>query len=123
MSATLDWQGDQAVEALTLAAAQGLVDAAQYLAEKHRAAVGQSAPPASRPGQYPRRRTGRLQRSVKVSPASASEARRTKRVAITYDQGVAPHAQLLADRKGIEDTVERHRGELLAIIARGGSQA
>lgn len=120
MGATLDWQGDQAADAIALAAAQGLVDAARFLAEQHRQALGQAAPPASRPGEYPRRRTGRLQRSVTVSPATAAEAKRTKRVGIAYDQGKAPHAQYLEDRKGIEDTVEQHKGELLAIIAGGG---
>lgn len=60
---------------------------ARAVANEHKKRLSVPYPPASRPGQYPRRRTGNLRRSTVVWPGGTGRVaavRATKQVAVGY---------------------------------------
>lgn len=108
-----------AYAALRLRTGETLLAVATAVAREHRSRLGVQNPPpdyleSSRPGEYPRRRTGRGQRSVTVEPAIAEEAGERGYVDVGHEQD-AWYMQWLADRaqrRGLADTLADMRGEL-----------
>lgn len=87
--------------------AEQLMRLAKRIAEKHQENLGTLYPPASKPGQYPRKRTGNLQRSTVVRPRTVREIERTGQVQIGYLQrayyGVILEYDM--DRTRLADTI------------------
>lgn len=73
--------------------------------------LGKPFPPASKPGQYPRKRTGRLQKSIKKSRKGA-----TLTIGVT-----APYARELTEkgRKLTADVVLDNPEKVMNLIAEG----
>jgi len=76
--------------------------------------LGTPYPPASVPGQYPRKRTGNLQRSVIIWPATVRGVLNTRprRIALWYDPR-AWYGYLLIQRgrRGPDDTLRKMRSQ------------
>ncbi len=57
---------------------------ARAVVNEHKKRISRQYPPASRPGQYPARRTGNLRRSTVVRPISRATVQRTKAVSVGF---------------------------------------
>jgi hypothetical protein len=70
-------------------------------------ALGRSYPPASRPGEFPARRTGNLQSAVMYEPANVEAAGRQRRVRVGYAARAWYGAilELKRGRKGLRDVL------------------
>ena len=76
-------------------------------------------PPASRPGQYPRRRTGRLRLGVIIWPKTVRGVLNTRprRIALWYDPEVFYGYILIASgRKGPDDTMRKLKSRFDKIL-------
>lgn len=103
------------------AAARRLLAVAHAFQAEHRQRVGVQNPfpyhDSSRPGEYPRRRTGQGQAGVIVEPESEGQVAKQLFVDVGYSEDV-PYMQLLVDRAqrlGLETTLEEIRPRLEAI--------
>lgn len=101
------------------AAARRLLAVAEAFAAEHRQRIGVQNPfpyhDSSRPGEYPRRRTG--QAGVAIEPDAEAAVMRQLYVDVGYAEEVY-YMQMLADRAqrlGLEDTLEAVRPRLEAI--------
>jgi len=100
-----------------------LAAAAAELVSEHQRRIGVMNPrpylDSSRPGEYPRKRTGFGQANVFYLPASPAEIAEAGHVDVGYGEN-AFYMQALVDnqgRLGIEDTLEEMRPRLEAIVA------
>lgn len=69
-------------------------------------------PPASVPGQYPRRRTGKLRQGVIIWPATVRGVLNTRprRIALWYDPSVFyGYILIMRGRRGPDDTLRKMR--------------
>lgn len=82
------------------------LDIAEVLRRHQREVLGESYPPASRPGQPPRKRSGRLQReaTVKANPSTST---------VSFDSTAVPYARYLKATRPWQDlTLARARPEI-----------
>jgi hypothetical protein len=100
-----------------------LAAAAAELVSEHQRRIGIANPrpylDSSRPGEYPRKRTGFGQANVFYLPKSPAEIAAAGHVDVGYGEN-AFYMQALVDnqgRLGIEDTLEEMRPRLEAIVA------
>lgn len=97
---------------------EALISFASSIVEKHKSNIGKQYPPASLPGEYPARRSGRLQRSVYFKPRTADSIRDNGLIKIGYKRGgskpdPAFYSQILAarGRLGLADTADSQTSE------------
>lgn len=110
-----DWRGDKAVREVQEKAAKLVLAAAAELASEHQADLGKQYPPASRPGEFPARRTGNLQSAVSWEPQTvAGVIAKRFEVRVGYRRK-ADYIRWLAkrDRKWLIDTAKRILDRLL----------
>lgn len=90
--------------------------AAQLVKSRDQVALARAFPPASRRGEYAKRRSGRLMQSSDFGPKSMEEIARVQRV---YFFRRARHDKYLVakGRLSVQDTVERLRGQLATMFA------
>lgn len=89
---------------------------ARAVANAHKQALATPYPPSSKPGQYPRRRTGNLKRSTVVRPISVSEIQRTGKVSVGFLDR-AYYGEILEyemGRTGLGATIEKIIGSRVA---------
>jgi hypothetical protein len=117
----MPWYGEERKAAIRRTLGARLLAALQAVQARHRQNVGRQYPPASRPGQYPARRSGTLQAAVDFEPGTVDELATTLNGTVYYRPS-APYSKRLAasGRLSIKDTVRAMRGELRAIVEGGG---
>lgn len=73
---------------------------------------------SSKPGEYPRKRTGFLQDSVAYSPTAISEITKTLDIRVGYDANAfyGPILEVMRKRLGLVKTLEDLKNQLGAII-------
>jgi len=73
----LDWNGDEAAQAAKEEAARRILRSMVYYLKAHKRRLGVSNPApyedSSRPGEYPRKRTGNLIANVTFAPSTVQE--------------------------------------------------
>lgn len=96
------------------------------LKQAHKKNLSRRGPPASRPGQYPRKVTGSLQRGIFCDPESSARIANSRRKTITIGYGTkaasrgkrpdiyGPHLVGAMLRKGIANTLSANRNKILA---------
>jgi len=85
-----------------------LLAAAVFFANQHQQRLGaKTAPPASRPGEYPAKRTGFLQASVLWDPISPIEVEQTLRIRAGYlaNAFYGPILEFQKQRLGLRKTL------------------
>lgn len=105
-------------EQAELLAGQLLIAAAITLQSAYKQKVSQSYPPASKPGQYPRWRTGTGREATGYEPEAPDEAGRAGAVRIGWSKS-GDHMGILEyfrGRKGLRDVGRELRGQLQAIL-------
>ncbi len=117
----MPWYGEERAKARRMVLAGQVKAMLELVRDRHRANLAKAFPPASKSGEYPRRRTGRLLRAVDYAPKSVAELAAGLVGTVFYDGG-APYAKHLSarGRRSIRDTVRAMRGELAALAARAG---
>jgi hypothetical protein len=112
----MPWYGEQEKRRINLLVARKMIAAAEVLRDRHRDDLGVGYPPASRPGEFPHRRTGRMQLSVTVTPSVPEQVVETRTVQVSYHPDVARYAATLkaSGRLEIADTAARVRPEMAA---------
>lgn len=97
---------------------EALVSFASQLTEQHKKNIGRQGPPASVPGEYPARRSGRLQRSVYFKPRTADSISDNGVIKIGYKRSgkrpdPAVYSEILAarGRLGLADTADSMANE------------
>ena len=89
-----------------------LLQFASQIVEKHKQNIKVDYPPASLPGEYPARRSGKLQRSVYYKPRTAESLEDNSRIKIGYKSQGKPdpafYSKILAGRGrlGLADTAD-----------------
>lgn len=63
----LAWHGEELKQRLMTDVQRRMVAAESLAVQAYQAAVGRPYPPASQPGEFPRRRTGRLQTGIRAN--------------------------------------------------------
>lgn len=118
---TLEWNGDEAIQAMREAIAEKLLKAAVVTQTEHMKRLDvQNPPPYKTPakiGEWPRKRTGFGQSHIFIEPRSKSEIARTLTVRIGY--GVSAfYLAILKDKgwKGLTDTLDAIRPQIRAIL-------
>lgn len=96
--------------------ANRLAAAAIFYIGQHQARLNRAFPPASRPGQYPAKRTGFGQKSVRMVPFQISEIERTLVIQVGYDAlaPYMPRLEVLYARLGLQNTL----AELVPLLER-----
>ncbi len=109
---SLNWFGEQAEAELRKAAANGLIRAATMFENQMSQRVSTPNPPpykdSSKPGEYPRLRTGEGQRALTRLPTEFGEVMRVLRVQVGFVAGKA-HLLILEmkrGRLGLQKTLE-----------------
>lgn len=124
MAATLKWHGEKAKRAYKTEAAERLLAALKELQKLAKEAFGKAYPPASKPGQYPRKRTGNLVRNLIIVPNTAAEiVRRQLHAGLGYGRR-APYGKILEDhraRLGLKEIVKRNKKVLAAALSGKGA--
>ena len=124
MTAKLKWKGARAKKNYRTLAAERLLNAMKKLQKLAKQEFGTHYPPASKPGQFPRRRTGNLVRSIVIAPNTVGEiVRRQLSVGLGYGPR-APYGKILEDyrkRLGLAEIVRRHRALLVAALGEPAS--
>ena len=119
MTAKLKWHGEKVKKGVRTLAAERLLNATKKLQKLARQAFGEHYPPASVPGQFPKRRTGNLVRSIQIIPDNVSEiVRRQLSVGLGYGPR-APYGPILEDyrkRLGLAEVVRKNRALLVAAL-------
>jgi len=104
--------------------ARELIAIGKAIRDQHKRNLGRQYPPASRPGQYPARRTGSLKNGIFFDPEKLSRISRNgnARITIGYSNKNAkpqknpywygPHLVNNRGRKGIVDTMAENMGLL-----------
>lgn len=99
-----------------------LAQAAIFFANTHAARLGRPNPTPhdnpSIPGEYPKKRTGFLQKSVGIEPTDRAEIRKQLLVKIGYDASAfyGPRLEIVMMRLGLARTLDDTRTRLSAII-------
>ena len=113
-------------EEAEMRSAQILLEIGRNLRQAHKQNLSRPYPPASIPGQYPRKRTGSLQRGIYCDPESGQRIANSRRKTITIGYGIkdrkanktphlyGPHLVNNMARKGIRNTVYANRTAILA---------
>jgi hypothetical protein len=89
-----------------------LLQFASQIVEKHKQNINVKYPPASLPGEYPARRSGKLQRSVYYKPRTPESLEDNSRIKIGYKSQGKPdpafYSKILAGRGrlGLADTAD-----------------
>jgi hypothetical protein len=115
------WNGDAAYRAIEDGAAKGLLAAGVLFFNTHTLRVSRPNPPphadSSKPGEYPRLRTGLGQRALRMVPTTVAEVARSGKVTLGYAKG--DHhlliLELARDRLGLARTLEDLRPQLAAL--------
>lgn len=119
MAAILKWNGAKAKEAYRAEAAERLLGAATFLQQKLRAELNVAYPPASKPGEFPRRRTGNLREQILVVPDTAKGVLRAGlRAKLGYGKK-ARYGGTLENRLrrlGLRAILNKYRGALPAKV-------
>jgi hypothetical protein len=118
----LRWNGKAAVAKVRRVAAEYVFDAALLAQQELMDALDVPYPPASRPGEFPRRRTGNLRMSVEVFPKSVRQVMRTGSVTIRYG-AKGFYGNILVEklgRKGPADVVARALARKLSVVKDAG---
>lgn len=106
--------------------AKRLAAAAIFFVTHHQQRVGVPNPSPftnpSRPGEYPRKRTGFGQKSVIMVPTDPNEIARTLKVTVGYARAAfyMPHLEFVMARLGLQNTLNDLEPQLRAIL---GSKA
>jgi hypothetical protein len=114
-------------EEAEMKSAQILLEIGRNLRQAHKQNLSTKYPPASKPGEYPRRRSGSLQRGIYCDPESGQRIANSRRKTITIGYGIkdrtspnkaphlyGPHLVNNMARKGIIDTFLANRTAILA---------
>jgi|LakMenE18May11ns_1017448.scaffolds.fasta_scaffold9854823_2 hypothetical protein len=113
-------------EEAEMRSAQILLEIGRNLRQAHKQKLSTKYPPASRPGEYPRRRSGSLQRGIYCDPESGQRIANSRRKTITIGYGIkdrkayktphlyGPHLVNNMARKGIINTFYANRTAILA---------
>lgn len=98
--------------------------AAVYLASQHQQKLGKSNPAPhnkpSKPGEYPRKRTGFLQKSVGWSPGNVLAVKTAKKIQIGYDANAfyGPVLEIMQKRLGLLKTFTDLLPQLSVIVSK-----
>jgi hypothetical protein len=111
IEATLTWHGEQILSGIETISWERLLRAAQFLHQQLQETVGIPYPPASRPGEPPRRRTGKGQRSIVLVPDKA-----TGTIWVGTTRGAQYMMSLDTTRPWIEITIRKNRAPMQAIL-------
>jgi hypothetical protein len=113
-------------EEAEMRSAQILLEIGRNLRQAHKQKLSTKYPPASRRGEYPRRRSGSLQRGIYCDPESGQRIANSRRKTITIGYGIkdrkayktphlyGPHLVNNMARKGIRNTFYANRTAILA---------
>ena len=113
-------------EEAEMRSAQILLEIGRNLRQAHKQNLSTKYPPASRLGEYPRRRSGSLQRGIYCDPESGQRIANSRRKTITIGYGIkdrkgnktphlyGPHLVNNMARKGIINTFRSKRTMILA---------
>ena len=108
-------------EEAEMKSAQILLEIGRNLRQAHKQNLSRPYPPASKVGQYPRKRTGSLQRGIYCDPESGQRIANSRRKTITIGYGIkdrkanktphlyGPHLVNNMARKGIINTFYANR--------------
>lgn len=127
--ARLEWHGEQVKDRLRLEAAKRVLAATVFYQSAHRGLLNKSNPrpykDSSKPGEYPRARTGHLRGSVLYVPTSLAEVAKALRTACGY--GKATHygffLEFVQRRLGLLETLKRTRSQLAVYAVTGELRA
>ena len=112
-------------EAAEMKSAQILLEIGRNLRQAHKQNLSKKYPPASRPGEYPRRRSGSLQRGIYCNPESSDRIAKSRSKSVTIGYGMkaskqgkkpylyGPHLVNNMERKGIRNTFYSKRTMIL----------
>jgi hypothetical protein len=115
------WHGEAAKQRWRDEMAKRLIACAITLQSEHTGDLSTSYPPASAPGQYPRRRTGNLQSSVSYEPTSVAEVAKRLEVRVGYQRRANYIVWLIGSgRLALHATLNRIRSQLQAMLGPGG---
>ena len=114
---SVQWNGN-AIHEIEDASAKGLLRAAVYVQTHLMQRLNKPYPPASKPGQYPAKRTGHGQAGVLYEPESIDEVARRQAVKIGYVENVFYMGILEAfkERLGLVKTM-KDLGDQIDILA------
>jgi hypothetical protein len=113
-------------EEAEMRSAQILLQIGRNLRQAHKKNLTTPYPRASKPGEYPRKRTGSLQRGIYCDPESGQRIANSRRKTITIGYGIkdrkayktphlyGPHLVNNMARKGIINTFYANRTAILA---------
>jgi hypothetical protein len=120
--ATLRWRGDKAKRAWRLAAAQRLHNAAVYFVKEAEKLLSNPYPPASRRGQYPRKRSGVGSKGVVFRPATVPGIYRTLRWTAGWSREAwyMHRLEKKLGRLGLRAAARRLRRQLANVLAGRG---
>lgn len=111
----MEWHGERAKQDIRGMLGAQLVVAAQLLRSRHQVALAKAYPPASRPGEFPRRRTGRLMAGVDFEPRTAEECADTQGIRVFNDTPYERHL-LKSGRLGVQDTWAKVRNQVAVMM-------
>jgi len=104
--------------------ARRLVACAVFFVGQHQIRLNKSNPAPhttpSRPGEYPRKRTGFGQKSVKLATTDLGDITRTLTVTVGYDAlaPYMPHLEIVQNRLGLANTLNDLVPQLGAIVGK-----
>ena len=113
-------------EAAEMKSAQILLEIGRNLRQAHKQNLSKKYPPASRRGEYPRRRSGSLQRGIYCNPESSDRIAKSRSKTVTIGYGIkaskqgktpylyGPHLVNNMARKGIFNTFYSKRTMILS---------
>lgn len=113
-------------EEAEMKSAQILLEIGRNLRQAHKQNLSRPYPPASRRGQYPRKRTGSLQRGIYCNPESSDRIAKSRSKSVTIGYGMkasnvgkrpdlyGPHLVNNMARKGIFNTLNANKAKILA---------
>lgn len=101
------------------AAATNLMQAAIFFQAQMMQRLNKTGPPASKPGQYPRKRTGHLQASILYEPESIPEVARNLYVRVGYGKTASYGSVLEFTKKrlGLIQTLKDLQPQLSALAS------
>ena len=124
IEARFDWHGGDAFADISSVLADRLLRMAVYFQTQHKLRLNVSNPRpylnSSKPGEYPRARTGFGRDSVMYEPTSRSEVRRDLTIRIGYlvNAFYMPVLELTRNRLGLRKTLDDLHPQLQLIAAR-----
>lgn len=125
MAAKLTWNGEKCKRAWRLEAAQRLHNAAVYFVKEAEKLFSNAYPPASRAGQYPRRRTGTGAQGVVFTPKSVQGIYRKLQVKFGWrrESWYMGRLEKKLQRLGLQAAANRLRRQLANVVAGRGPHA